>query len=103
MRLWNACLAMLLWAASVQAQATGTIVITVIDDDSGDALETALVYVPALDVGGVSDAQGRFTIADVPVGAHEVQAELIGYSTATATVAVQAGPLKNRPSTCPMR
>ena len=37
MRLWNACLAMLLWAASVQAQTTGTIVVTVIDDDSGEA------------------------------------------------------------------
>ncbi len=91
MRLWNACLAMLLWAASVQAQATGTIVVTVVDDGSGDALETALVYIPALDVGGMSDAQGRFTIADVPVGGHEVQAGLIGYSTETAVVAVQAG------------
>ena len=42
MRLWDACLAILLWAASVQAQATGVIVVTVVDDDSGDALEAAL-------------------------------------------------------------
>ncbi len=92
MRLWNTCLAMLvgatllwLWPASVQAQATGTIVVTVVDDDSGDVLEAALVYIPALDLGGMSDAQGRFTIADVPVGEHEVKAELIGYLLATTT------------------
>ena len=91
MRLWHACLAILLWAASVWAQATGTLVVTVIDDDSGDAQEAALVYIPALDVGGMSDEQGQFTIPDVPVGEHEVRAELIGYSTATTTVAVEAG------------
>ena len=83
--------ATLLWPASVQAQATGTIVVTVVDDDSGDVLEAALVYIPALDLGGMSDAQGRFTIADVPVGEHEVKAELIGYLLATTTIAVEAG------------
>ena len=98
MRLWNTCLAMLvgatllwLWPASVQAQATGTIVVTVVDDDSGDVLEAALVYIPALDLGGMSDAQDRFTIPDVPVGEHKVKAELIGYLLATTTVAVEAG------------
>ena len=91
MRLWNTCIAILLWAAPVWAQATGAIVVTVVDGDSGGAQEAALVYIPALDLGGMSDEQGRFTIADVPVGEHEVRAELIGYSQATATVAVQAG------------
>ena len=81
----------LLWPASVQAQATGTIVVTVVDDDSGDVLEAALVYIPALDLGGMSDAQGRFTIPDVPVGEHKVKAELIGYSQVSATIAVEAG------------
>ena len=80
--------ATLLWPASVQAQATGTIVVTVVDDDSGDVLEAALVY---MDLGGMSDAQGRFTIPDVPVGEHKVKAELIGYLLATTTVAVEAG------------
>ncbi len=83
--------AVLVWAAPAWTQATGTVVVTVVDDDSGQALETALVYIPALDLGGMSDAQGQFTIADVPVGEHQLRAELIGYSSVTATVAVEAG------------
>ena len=83
--------AALVWAAPAWTQATGTVVVTVVDDDSGQALETALVYIPALDLGGMSDAQGQFTIADVPVGEHQLRAELIGYSSVTATVAVEAG------------
>ena len=83
--------AALAWAAPAWTQATGTIAVTVVDDDSGEALETALVYIPALDLGGMSDAQGQFTIADVPVGEHKLRAELIGYSSATATVVVEAG------------
>ncbi len=65
--------------------------VTVVDDDSGQAVEAALVYIPALDLGGSSDAQGRFEVVDVPVGEHEVRAELIGYSRTSATVSVQAG------------
>jgi outer membrane receptor protein involved in Fe transport len=83
--------AALVWAAPAWTQATGTVVVTVVDDDSGQALETALVYIPALDLGGMSDAQGQFTIADVPVGEHQLRAELIGYSSVAATVVVEAG------------
>ena len=70
MRFWHRHIlvlvaAALAWAAPAWTQATGTIAVTVVDDDSGQALETALVYIPALDLGGISDAQGQFTIADV--------------------------------------
>ena len=96
MRFWHRhflvlVVAALAWAAPAWTQATGTVVVTVVDDDSGQALETALVYIPALDLGGMSDAQGQFTIADVPVGEHELHSELIGYSLATAPVVVEAG------------
>ncbi len=96
MRFWNTSIstlvgAALLWAAPVQAQTTGAVAVTVVDDDSGDALEAALVYIPALKLGGLSDGQGRFTITGVPAGAHELTAELIGYGRATAAVQVQAG------------
>ena len=83
--------AALVWAAPAWTQATGTVVVTVVDDDSGQSLETALVYIPALDLGGMSDAQGQFTMADVPGGEYQLRAELIGYSSATATVVVEAG------------
>ena len=91
MRILVLVVAALAWAAPAWTQATGTVVVTVLDGDSGQTLETALVYFPALDLGGMSDAQGRFTRADVPVGEHTLHAELIGYSQATATVAVEAG------------
>lgn len=96
MRFWHRHIlvlvaAALAWAAPAWTQVTGTVVVTVVDDDSGQALETALVYIPALDLGGMSDAQGQFTIADVPVGEHKLRAELIGYSPVTATVVVEAG------------
>ena len=96
MRFWHRHIlvlvaAALAWAAPAWTQATGTVVVTVVDDDSGQALETALVYIPALDLGGMSDAQGQFTIADVPVGEHELHTDLIGYSSATAPVVVEAG------------
>ncbi len=92
----NSCISMLvalafLGTAPAQAQTTGAIAVTVVDDPSGQALEAALVSIPALDLGGSSDEQGRFTLLDVPVGEHEVTVESIGYSRATATVAVEAG------------
>ena len=96
MKIRNSCISMLVAAAffatgPAQAQTTGAIAVTVVDDPSGQALEAALIYIPAHDLGGSSDEQGRFTLLDVPVGDHEVTAELIGYSRATATVAVKAG------------
>lgn len=90
MRLWSKCILLLLGAASsAAAQETGTVAIAVIDAASERSLESVLVHIPALELGGLSDAQGQFTIFEVPAGSHELHAELIGY--ATATVAVVAG------------
>ena len=96
MKIWNSCIVMLVGAAFLgtvpaQAQTTGAVSVTVVDAASGQTLEAALIYIPALDLGGYSDDQGRFTLSDVPVGEHEVSVELIGFSRASATVAVQAG------------
>ena len=80
-----------LWAGPAQAQGTGAVAATVVDDASGQALESALVHIEALDLGGFSGEQGRFNLDEVPAGEHELKAELIGYSQATVTVMVQAG------------
>ena len=84
-----------LGTAPLQAQTTGAIAVSVVDDASGHALEAALIYIPDHDLGGSSDEQGRITLLDVPVGEYEVTAELIGYSRAAATVAVKAGRVAN--------
>ncbi len=92
----NSCITMLagaalLWTGPAQAQGTGAVAATVVDDASGQALESALVHIEALDLGGFSGEQGRFNLDEVPAGEHELKAELIGYSQATVTVMVQAG------------
>jgi TonB-linked SusC/RagA family outer membrane protein len=79
-----------LGAAEASAQ-TGTVVATVLDASTRQPLERAQVSIPTLSLGGLSNAQGRFLILNVPVGTHEVRAELIGRTSAASTVTVQAG------------
>ena len=42
-------------------------------------------------LGGLSNAQGRFLIPNVPVGQHELRVEMLGYLTVSQNVNVQAG------------
>ncbi len=97
MSLWNrwtsvAVGAALLWVGTGKAQASGALVVTVVDDASGKALEAALVYVSGMmDRGGLTGEQGSYTIGDLPIGEHKLRAELVGYTPATATVTVRAG------------
>ena len=79
------------WAVETPAQTTGSVAVTVLEAEEESALEAALIHIPSLKMGGFSDAEGRLTIPDVPVGTYEVQAELIGYTVASATVEVIAG------------
>lgn len=99
MRLWGKFTAVLaggavaiaLQAAPVSAQSTGTVTGTVVDATSGRTLESAQVYIPSLNMGGLSNAQGRFLILNVPTGSHELRVELIGYSSGTENITVTAG------------
>ena len=96
MTFWSRCIpilvcAALLWCVPVGAQSTGTITGTVVNTATGEKVEFAQVYIKALNLGAVSDEQGRFTLSDVPAGTHELRADLIGYVGAMAVVAVTAG------------
>ncbi|MFQ5536037.1 MAG: SusC/RagA family TonB-linked outer membrane protein [Gemmatimonadota bacterium] len=99
MKLWGKCVPILAGAALVfaahaapaAAQATGTITGTVVDATSGRTLESAQVFIPALNMGGLTNQQGRFLILNVPVGTHQLRVELIGYTPAEETVTVSAG------------
>ncbi|MSR35910.1 MAG: SusC/RagA family TonB-linked outer membrane protein, partial [Gemmatimonadetes bacterium] len=81
---------LLLLAPGLDAQ-TGTITGTVVDSGSGQGIAGVQVYLPGLQLGALSNAQGRFLIVNVPVGRREIRAELIGRQTASQTVDVQAG------------
>ena len=98
MRRWSERISILFFAVmlfaaqtlSVQAQATGHIAGTVVDAESGEQLEFAQIYIQALNMGAMSDEEGRFSIQNVPPGTHELKAELIGYSGIAQTVTVTA-------------
>jgi TonB-linked SusC/RagA family outer membrane protein len=90
---WAALLALalvLMPAASVRAQ-TGQITGTVTDAQSGAPLSEVQVYIPGLQLGSLTRADGRFLILNVPAGPQELRAERIGYGGATQTVTVTAG------------
>ncbi|MGD2071376.1 MAG: carboxypeptidase-like regulatory domain-containing protein, partial [Gemmatimonadota bacterium] len=78
-------------AAPAAAQQTGTLTGTVVDNTSARPLESAQVFIPALNTGALTNAQGRFLLLNVPSGTHELRVELIGYTPSTQEVTVTAG------------
>ena len=81
--------AVALAAAPVQAQ-TGTVTGT-IQDASGQPLAGAQVSVEGTTIGGLSSDAGRYLLNNVPVGDHDITAVLLGYTSMTQSVSVQAG------------
>jgi TonB-linked SusC/RagA family outer membrane protein len=70
---------------------TGTVVATVLDAGNRQPLPGAQVSIPGLQLGGLTNQQGRYLILNVPVGTHEVRAELVGRVTVSVSVDVQSG------------
>ncbi len=59
---------------------------------SGDrALESATVTVKGKNIGAVTDAEGGFTLANVPTGKQTIEVTLIGYSRGAVAVEVKPG------------
>ena len=67
----------------IQAQPVHQIKGTVIDKNSRQPLEFINVMVLGLNKGGVTNAEGHFTIEQVPPGIYRLQASAIGYKTVT--------------------
>lgn len=78
-------------AGVAAAQATGTIVGTVINAETRAPLAAAAVRVTGTQLTGNTNAGGRFVIADVPEGAHSVQVKLVGFAPFEQPVTVVAG------------
>lgn len=70
---------LILLAACVPAAAQTTLRGSVIDSLTREALVGANVYLPGTALGGVTDREGRFTIAHIPAGTLTVRATYIGY------------------------
>lgn len=79
-----------LTAGSTAAQDTGQISGTV-TDAAGTPLTGVQVYIPGLQLGGLTRANGRYLILNVPAGTQTVRAERIGLSAGEEDVTVTAG------------
>ena len=66
------------------AGTTGKIAGRVVDA-KGQPLVGASVAVPALKVGAATDADGRYTILNIPAGTYDVRINLLGYAAVTTT------------------
>lgn len=66
------------------AGTTGRIVGVVLDEKK-KPVEAATVTVPAARLGAVTDAEGRYSIQNVPVGTFDVKIALLGYRPVTIT------------------
>src|SRR5512134_401971 len=66
-------------ATPAHAQDKGSITGKVTDKRTGHALPFANVALVGVPKGGLTDSEGRFTIAGVPVGTYEVKVQFLGY------------------------
>lgn len=71
------------------AWAQATIEGTVRDGSNNETLPGVQVFVPDLDIGAVTDADGQYTISDVPEGTHTLEARFVGFRTAERTITVE--------------
>ena len=78
-------------SAFAQAAPLGTITGTVRAADSREPLPSATVSVNGTQLGAITGADGRFTIANVPAGTQLVVARRLGYGADSVRVAVPNG------------
>lgn len=69
----------------------GTIIGQVTHAGTGRTLSGVQISVEGSGLGALTDASGRYSISDVPAGAAEVRAQILGFRTATLSVTVASG------------
>jgi TonB-linked SusC/RagA family outer membrane protein len=89
LRAW-ALLALLL--PGMAAAQAGSIAVKVTNRATGQPISGVQVFVEGRSLGGVTNAQGVFLIANVPAGTHSVTARFLGFADATQrNIVVQPG------------
>ena len=84
-------MAFLLVVPSIGAQQGGTVTGRVLDSQSGLPLAAVQVFISALDLGGLTQQNGRYLLQNVPAGTHTLTVARIGYRTTEAQVSVGGG------------
>jgi TonB-linked SusC/RagA family outer membrane protein len=69
----------------------GTLTGVVQDQQGGLPVPSVQVFIADLNLGGLTQQNGRFLLQNVPAGTHTVTAERLGYRSQTQTVNVAAG------------
>ncbi len=82
--------ALLVFAARAAHAQSGTISGTVTEQLTPTPIPQANVVVQGLNLGAVTDAQGRYTITRVPAGTHTIVARRLGYVAGQTQVTVAA-------------
>jgi len=83
--------AILIAAPALAAQQGGTITGRITDSQSGVPIGAVQVFIQSLDLGGLSQQNGRYLLQNIPVGSHELSVARIGYGTLTQQITVGAG------------
>src|SRR5690606_26942490 len=81
----------LIGVAPVHAQAGGNITGVVTNQATNQPVASAQIFIAGSQRGGLTNQQGRYLLANIPAGEHEVRATLIGFSQASARVTVAPG------------
>jgi TonB-linked SusC/RagA family outer membrane protein len=69
----------------------GTITGRVVNAQGGQPVGAVQIFIPALDLGVLSDVNGSYNLANVPAGTHTITAQRIGFRAVTATISVVGG------------
>lgn len=80
-----------LMTPTVYAQQRATLTGIVTDAETGQTLPGASVLLVGTTQGTATDADGRYTIADIAPGTYTVQASFTGFQTTTTSVTLAAG------------
>jgi TonB-dependent receptor len=87
---------LMLIALQSQAQQTGSITGQVTDQENGQVLQGANLRLQGTSAGAVSDAGGRYVIANVPAGVYQLVVSYIGYQAISLNVSVEGGSTTSR-------
>ncbi len=76
----------LLFLVVISAFSQHTITGTLIDKDTNTPLEFASIYLPQLEKGTTSDANGQFTLTEIPTGNHKIIVSMVGFETLSQSI-----------------
>lgn len=75
----------------LQAQSSGTITGTVVEEGSQRPLSGVQIFVVGTQRGSLSNQSGEFTVTGVPAGEQQIRATLVGFAPNSQTVTVTPG------------